>query len=250
MLSTQQHNHFGLVNLAAPTVGGFSVLCRNGDPGCDSPYASGTASYEAVMLRADFSKFGAGLETLLKQHIKHKSIADIIKQLAADLKGKFRLIEDIMKNSADQVAWEEPLYLLGEQFGKIGDKLGPKKINPKGLADDFEIAGDIFGQFVDMHKVEFNYPNVQLLFQVWRADIVATFGSVSAVLTAAQPKLVNQNLGHLVALNDALIRSMSMALSVPPPVLMNLENVKTINLNTIMPHKKRSAKKALKILLI
>ena len=239
MLSTQQHNHFGLINLAAPTVGGFSVLCRQGDPGCDSPYATEPASYEAVMLRADFHKFGLGIQTLLRQHNQHASITEIMGQLAADMKGKFRLIEDIMKNAADQAAWEECLYLIGDQFGKIGGKLGPKESNIEGLADDFEIVGDLFGQFIDKHKVEFNYPNVQVSFQVWRADIAATFGSISAVLTAAQPNLANQNLGHLVALNDALISSMAMALSVPPPILMNLENIQTINLNAIMPHRKR-----------
>ena len=248
MLST--HQHYGLMNLAAPTVGGYSVLCRQGQKGCDSPYAPQEASYEAVMLRADFHKFGLGLETLIKQHNKHKSVDSVLSQLSVDLKGKFRLIEDIMKNAADQANWEEILYLVGDQLGKIGSKLGPNKLNPEGLAEDFEIAGDLFGQFVDKHKVEFNYPIVQTAFQVWRADIAATFGSVSAVLSTVQPKLANINILHLVALNDSLGRSMALALSVPPPILMNLENVQTLNLKAIKPKNKKHSKKALKVLLI
>ena len=65
-----------------------------------------------------------------------------------------------MKNAADQAAWEEILYLCGDQLDKVGRKLGPADINPDGIADDFEIAGDIFGQFIDEHKVEFHYPHV------------------------------------------------------------------------------------------
>ena len=82
--------------------------------------------------------------------------------------------------------------------------------------------------------------------------MAATFGSVSAVLMTNQPKLVNQNIGHLVALNDSLVRSMAMALSVPKPILMNLENVESMNLGaTLFQHpKKRSSKKGLKVLLI
>ena len=87
-------------------------------------------------------------------------------------------------------------------------------------------------------------------FNVWRADIASTFGSVGAVLADAQAKLNNVNIAHLVALNNSLIKSMTMALSVPAPMLMNLNNVQTINLNAIMPYKKRHAKKVLKILLI
>ena len=94
------------------------------------------------MMRADFYKFGLGLETLLKQHYKHASISNVIGDLAADLRGKYRFIPDILKNAADQIAWEEILYLTAEQFEKIGRKLGPKKIRPEGLAKDFEIAGD------------------------------------------------------------------------------------------------------------
>ena len=142
-------------------MGGFSILCRQPDPGCDNPYADKPESYEAAMLRSGFHKFGLGLQTILKQHKDHKAVSSVIDQLAKDLRGKFRLISDIMKNAADQAAWEEMLYLVGEQFDSIGRKLGPKEINPVGLADDFEIAGDLFGQFVDKHKVEFNYPNVQ-----------------------------------------------------------------------------------------
>ena len=58
-------NQLGLVLLkasnTAKTVGGFSVLCRQPDPGCDNPYANRPASYEAAMLRANFHKFGLGL---------------------------------------------------------------------------------------------------------------------------------------------------------------------------------------------
>ena len=43
--------------------------------------------------------------------------------------------------------WEEILYLVGEQFGSIGRKLGPNEINYVGLDKDFEIAGDLFAQF-------------------------------------------------------------------------------------------------------
>ena len=77
-----------------------------------------------------------------------------------DLKGKFRLIEDIMKNAADQTNWQEILYIVGDQFGAVGRKLQPNNFNPNGIAHDFEVAGDLFGQFIDQHKVEFNYPHV------------------------------------------------------------------------------------------
>ena len=68
MLTT--HNNFGLVNLnvAAETYGGFSVLCRDGEPGCENPYTKNPISYESVMLRADFAKLGQALETILRQH--------------------------------------------------------------------------------------------------------------------------------------------------------------------------------------
>lgn len=115
------------------------------------------------MLRSDFHKFGLGLETLIIQHADHPSVKTIINQLSRDLRGKYRLIADIMKNAADQVAWEEILYLVGDQFDHIGKKLGPDGLSAqkvKGLATDFEIAGDLFGQFVDQNKVEFNYPHV------------------------------------------------------------------------------------------
>ena len=71
------------------------------------------------------------------------------------------MISDIMKNAADQAAWEEILYLCGDQLDKVGRKLGPGSMfNAEGIADEFEIAGDIFGQFIDEHKVEFHYPHV------------------------------------------------------------------------------------------
>ena len=126
------------------------------------------------MLRSDFHKFGLGLETLISQHADHKSVEAIISQLSKDLRGKYRIIADIMKNAADQVAWEEILYLVGDQFDKIGRKLGQKNLSStkiKGIADDFELAGDLFGQFADQNKVEFNYPSVQQKFVDWRADI-------------------------------------------------------------------------------
>lgn len=202
-------SNFALVNLKKeeelPTMGGYNVLCRQPDPGCDFPYAKRPESYEGAMLRSGFHKFGLGLQTILKQHKDHQAIAGIIKQLATDLRGKFRIISDIMKNAADQAAWEEILYLVGEQFDTIGRKLGPNKINHEGLAYDFEVAGDLFAQFVDQHKVEFNYPHIQKSFNVWRADIAATFGSVSAVLNTVQPKLANANISHLTATFDALI---------------------------------------------
>ena len=144
-------------NLAVK-VARFNTLCRKPEKGCSNPYTSEAMSYQAGILRADFFKFGLGLETLLKQHYKHASISNVISNLAADLRGKYRLIASIMKNASDQIAWEEILYLLAEQFEKIGRKLGPKKIRPEGLAKDFEIAGDLFGQFIDEHRVEFNYP--------------------------------------------------------------------------------------------
>ena len=225
-------------------MGGFSILCRQPDPGCDNPYAKKPESYEAAMLRSGFHKFGLGLSTILKQHSDHKAVSGIISQLATDLRGKFRIIADIMKNAADQAQWEEILYLVGEQFGSIGRKLGPNEINYVGLDKDFEIAGDLFAQFVDEHKVEFHYPSVQEKFEVWRADIAATFGSVSAVLTTIQPKLANGNIGHLAATHDAMVRSMILALSVPPPKLMNLNNVQIMNLNSMnKPHKKSASKK-------
>tara|TARA_B110000305_G_C19161193_1_gene502663 strand:+ start:413 stop:631 length:219 start_codon:yes stop_codon:yes gene_type:complete len=72
-----------------------------------------------------------------------------------------------MKNAADQTAWNEILYLVGDQFDKIGRKLAQKDLssqNIKGLAEMFEVAGDLFGQFADQNKVEFNYPSVQQKF--------------------------------------------------------------------------------------
>lgn len=72
-----------------------------------------------------------------------------------------------MKNAADQTAWTEILYLVGDQFDKIGRKLAQKDLssqNIKGLADMFEVAGDLFGQFADQNKIEFNYPSVQYKF--------------------------------------------------------------------------------------
>ena len=83
-----------------------------------------------------------------------------MKNLAADLRGKYRMISVSFKNLSDQIAWSEILYAIAEQFEKIGRKLGPKTIRPEGLAKDFEIAGDLFGQFIDEDRVEFNYPSV------------------------------------------------------------------------------------------
>ena len=68
-------NNFALVNLKKenelPTMGGFNVLCRQPDPGCDFPYAKRPESYEGAMLRSGFHKFGLGLQTILKQHKDH-----------------------------------------------------------------------------------------------------------------------------------------------------------------------------------
>ena len=52
----------------------FNTLCRKPEKGCSNPYTSERLSYQAGILRADFFKFGLGLETLLKQHYKHASI--------------------------------------------------------------------------------------------------------------------------------------------------------------------------------
>jgi hypothetical protein len=63
-------------------------------------------------------------------------------------------------------------------------------------------------------------------------------------LTTIQPKLANGNIGHLAATHDAMVRSMILALSVPPPKLMNLNNIQTMNLNSMnKPHKKSASKK-------
>ena len=213
-------------NLATVKSARFDVLCRKVDKNCKNPYTSENLSYQAGMMRADFFKFGLGLETLLKQHYKHASINNVIANMAADLRGKYRLISDIMKNAADQTAWEEILYLVAEQFEKIGRKLGPKKIRPEGLAKDFEIAGDLFGQFIDEHRVEFNYPQNQVAFTTWRLDITSTFGAVDRVLTMSQPHLNNVNFGHLVGVHFALTGSLKLALASPTvPVLMNLEDI-------------------------
>ena len=209
----------------AVKVARFNTLCRKPEKGCTNPYTSEKLSYQAGILRADFFKFGLGLETLLKQHYKHKSIDNVIANLAADLRGKYRLISSIMKNASDQTAWEEILYLVAEQFEKIGRKLGPKKIRPDGLAKDFEIAGDLFGQFIDEHRVEFNYPQNQVKFTTWRLDITSTFGAVSRVLTQTQPHVNNPNFGHLVGVHLQLYTGMKLALASPtPPVLMNLDS--------------------------
>ena len=79
----------------------------------------------------------------------------------------------------DQFGWESILYLVGDQFAKIGRKLGPANLKPQGLEKDFELAGDLFGQFIDQHKVEFEYPHNQIKFEVARADITAKFGAIS-----------------------------------------------------------------------
>ena len=80
MLSNVQQ--FGLVNLKdadlqnlrAVRVATYDTLCRKTDKNCKEPYTSERLSYQAGMMRADFFKFGLGLETLLKQHYKHASI--------------------------------------------------------------------------------------------------------------------------------------------------------------------------------
>ena len=53
------------------------------------------------MLRSDFARFGLGLETLLKTHIYHKAVKGPVGNLALDLRGKYRVIEAIMKNAGD-----------------------------------------------------------------------------------------------------------------------------------------------------
>ena len=53
-----------------------------------------------------------------------------MKNLAADLRGKYRMISVSFKNLSDQIAWSEILYAIAEQFEKIGRKLGPKTIRP------------------------------------------------------------------------------------------------------------------------
>ena len=227
MLANVQLNNLlerDLQNLGSVRVARFDTLCRKTDKDCDKPYTSEPLSYQAGMLRADFFKFGLGLETLLKQHYKHASIDNVIADLAADLRGKYRLISDIMKNASDQIAWEEILYLIAEQFEKIGRKLGPKKLRPAGLAKDFEIAGDLIGQFIDEHRVEFNYPQNQVKFTTWRLDITSTFGAIDRVLTLTQPHLNNVNFGHIVGVHFALTNSIKLALASPTvPVLMNLD---------------------------
>ena len=162
------------MNVGQINVGGFDVFCRQPTPGCKA-YTDKPMSYQGSMLRSDFARFGLGLETLLKSHLDQVAIDGIMQTLATDLRGKYRLMEVIMRNAGDQNKWTVLLNIIGDQIATIGNKLGPEEIKPDGLALDYEILGDLFAQFIDHHKKEFAYGAVQTKFKVFRADIGATF---------------------------------------------------------------------------
>lgn len=106
-------------------------------------------SYEAAILKSDFARFGLGLEVLLKSHGEHSPIAGEMATLSVNLRGKYRLMDVIMRNSGDQNKWAPILYLIADQFAKIGDMLGPEKIRTEGLGFEYEKLGDLLGQFID-----------------------------------------------------------------------------------------------------
>mgnify|MGYP006109383647 CR=1 FL=1 len=58
-------------------------------------------SYEAAMLKSDFARFGLGLEVLLRTHGLHSPIANEMATLSVNLRGKYRLMDVIMRNSGD-----------------------------------------------------------------------------------------------------------------------------------------------------
>lgn len=53
------------------------------------------------MLKSDFARFGLGLEVLLRTHGLHSPIANEMATLSVNLRGKYRLMDVIMRNSGD-----------------------------------------------------------------------------------------------------------------------------------------------------
>ena len=49
------------------------------------------------------------------------------------------------------------MNVIADQVQTIGTKLGPDGIHPDGLALNYEILGDLWGQFIDEHYKEFAY---------------------------------------------------------------------------------------------
>ena len=89
-----------------------------------------------------------------------------------------------MRNAGDQNGWTTLLNIIADQIATIGSKLGPNEIHPDGLALDYEVLGDLFAQFIDHHKKEFAYGVVQTKFEVFKADIEATFSTLDDLLKA------------------------------------------------------------------
>jgi hypothetical protein len=214
----------GLMDLGIKTqVGAYDVFCRMPTPGC-KPYTNKPMSYQASMLVSEWSRFGHGLEALIKSHEMHSSIDSDLGQLATDLSGKYRVISAIMRNAGDQIRWAPILGHVADQFDIIGRQLGPERIHADGLGIQFEKLGDLFAQFVDQHKVEFAYASVQTKFKVWKADIDATFKAINDTLAALKKPLADPNFDHLAGvLHEDLVTHMKQALA-SPVLLMNLDN--------------------------
>ena len=210
------------MNVGQINVGGYDVFCRKPTPGCDS-YTNKPMSYQGTMLRSDFARFGLGLETILKSHMDHTAIDSVMGALSTDLRGKYRLMEVIMRNAGDQNNWQTLLNIIADQIATIGTKLGPDGIKPDGLALDYDILGDLFAQFIDQHKVQFAYGTVQTKFKVWKADISSTFQTVDDVLSAHEKLLADPNFKHLSGLHKELTGSIKKALA-SPILMMNLED--------------------------
>ena len=147
--------------------------------------------------------------------------------LSVSLRGKLRLMEVIMRNAADQLRWAPILDQVARQLQVIGDKLGPEGIKPDGLAFEYEKLGDLFGQFIDQHRVEFAYEKVQKKFEVWKGDIDATFEAFSKDLEEQQKAFTDPNFEDLSKVHERLVDSMKKALA-SPVKLMNLQQNKKI----------------------
>ena len=198
-------------------------------------------SYQAAMLRSDFSRFGLGLETILRSHMDHTAIDREMGDLSTDLRGKYRLMEVIFRNAGDQNKWQKILSVVADQIAIIGTKLGPEGIKPDGLAMDYEILGDLFAQFIDEHKSEFAYDPVQKKFKVFKADIDATFATVDELLKSQKKLLADPNFEHLSKTHADLTSSIKKALA-SPVLLMNLDEDHD--------HKIKRSKKNLQVLII
>lgn len=200
------------------------------------------------MLKSDFARFGLGLEVLLRTHGLHSPIASEMATLSTNLRGKYRLMDVIMRNSGDQNKWAPILYLVADQFQKIGNMLGPEKIETEGLAFEYEKLGDLLGQFVDQHKVEFAYEKVQTKFKVWKNDIDATFQALEDELKAQEKQISDPNFTDLAGIHEQLTKSFKNTLASP----VKLMNLQFHNHRSQLGHQKkgkRNSKKAMLLLI-